>query len=89
MKVLRQTSSASPTIIRNNDHIPIVLTNRQKQILQLICQEFSNQEIAARLCISTRTVEGHRNNLLLTIGCKNTAGLVIFAIRYGIFELMS
>jgi len=71
--------------LRNINSIAIELTNRETEILRLICQEYSNPEIADKLALSVRTVEGHRNNLLLKTGCRNTAGLVLFAIRYGIF----
>ena len=57
------------------------LTDREKEILQLICEEYTTHEIAAKLFISPRTVDGHRNNLLQKLGCKNVAGLVVFAIR--------
>jgi len=57
------------------------LTRREKEILNLICKELTSQEIAQKLFISDSTVNGHRNNLLLKIGCKNTAGLVLFAIK--------
>jgi DNA-binding CsgD family transcriptional regulator len=43
--------------------------------------------MAESLNISVRTVEGHRNNLLAKTGCKNMAGLVVFAIRHEIFPL--
>ncbi|WP_188316117.1 response regulator transcription factor [Chitinophaga agrisoli] len=71
--------------LRNINAIAIELTNRETEILRLICQEYSNPEIADKLSLSVRTVEGHRNNLLLKTGCRNTAGLVLFAIRYGFF----
>lgn len=70
------------------NHIPIELTAREKEVLQLICREFTNQEIADKFSVSVRTIDGHRNNLLLKTGCRNTAGLVMFAIRYGFIELL-
>ena len=59
----------------------VELTNREKEVLQLICGEFTTQEIADKLFISNRTVEGHRNNLLSKLGCRNTAGLVVYALQ--------
>lgn len=67
---------------------PIDLTKREREVLTLICQEYTNIEIADKLFLSMRTVEGHRNNLLLKTGCKNTAGLVVFAIKHGLFEVL-
>jgi DNA-binding NarL/FixJ family response regulator len=75
--------------IRNLNHIPIELTDREREVLQSICMERTNNEMADAMHISVRTVEGHRNNLLLKTGCKNTAGLVIFAIRHDIFTLIA
>jgi DNA-binding NarL/FixJ family response regulator len=62
-------------------------TKREKEVLQLICQEFTSPEIGKKLFISERTVNGHRNNLLSKTGCRNTAGLVLFAIKNEFFDL--
>ena len=59
----------------------IKLSDREQEILQLICEQYTNSEIAEKLFISTRTVDGHRNNLLQKLNCKNTAGLVAIAIQ--------
>ena len=59
----------------------VQLTAREKEVLQLICEQLTAQEIADRLYISRRTVEGHRNNLLMKLNCRNIAGLVAFAIQ--------
>lgn len=80
-KAMQKTDSF-PKTLNSVNHIPIELTARETEILQLICKELTNQEIASRLFLSVRTVEGHRNNLLLKTGCKNTAGLVMFAVRH-------
>ena len=47
----------------------------------------SNQEIADELFISKRTVDKHRANILEKTGCKNTASLVVYAIRNGIVDI--
>lgn len=57
------------------------LTNREKEVLVLICKQMNTHEIAEKLFISPRTVEGHRNNLLLKTESKNVAGLVVYAIQ--------
>jgi len=59
----------------------IILTKREREILELICYQNSTQQIADKLFISPRTVEGHRNNLLLKTDSQNSAGLVVFAIQ--------
>ncbi len=60
------------------------LSHREKEILALIVDELSNQEIADKLFISTRTVDAHKRNLLQKTGAKNIAGLVIYALEHGI-----
>lgn len=57
------------------------LTSREQEVLQLICEQHTASEIADRLFISRRTVEGHRNNLLMKLNCRNIAGLVVYAIQ--------
>lgn len=57
------------------------LTNREVEVLKLICRQYSGVEIAEKLFLSSRTVEGHRNNLLRKTECKNMIGLIIYAIQ--------
>lgn len=61
--------------------IEISLSRREKEVLQLIVQEYSNKEIADKLFISSRTVEAHKRNLLDKTGAKNIAGLVLYAVE--------
>ncbi len=65
----------------------LYLTRKEKEVLTLICAQYTTQEIADKLFISPRTVDGHRNNLLQKTNCKNTAGLVIFAIQNSIVDI--
>lgn len=60
------------------------LTNREKQVLQLIAQGKSNKEIAALLDLSVNTVSVHRANLMEKMNIHRTAELVLFAIRKGL-----
>ncbi|WP_143774292.1 response regulator transcription factor [Niastella vici] len=87
LKAIQHASSDKNKSLKSVNNIPIELTRREEEILRLICGEQSNAEIAGQLFISVRTVEGHRNNLLLKTGCQNTAGLVLFAVKYGIYEI--
>jgi len=57
------------------------LSKRELEVLQLICKQKNTVEMAEQLFISPRTVEGHRNNLLLKTESKNSAGLVVYAIQ--------
>ncbi|RDI58099.1 response regulator transcription factor [Flavobacterium glaciei] len=63
------------------------LSPREIEVLKLICIQKSTVEIAEQLFISPRTVEGHRNNLLLKTESKNIAGLVVYAIQNGLMLL--
>jgi len=87
LNAMRNAAKYRKQGLKNLNHIPISLTEREIMILQMICEELTNAEISEKLFISSRTVDGHRNNLLIKTGCKNTAGLVIFAIKYGIYEV--
>lgn len=64
------------------------ITKREQEILQLVCHQHTTEEIAEKLFISVKTVNGHRNNLLQKTGSRNSAGLVMYAIRNGIVELV-
>lgn len=59
------------------------LSEQDAELLKLICAELTNIEIAEKLNLSSKTVENYRNKLLAKTGAKNTAGLVMFAIRKG------
>jgi DNA-binding NarL/FixJ family response regulator len=83
-----QSPSAHTKGLTNIQSIPIDLSPREIEVLKLICEEFSNAEIAEKLFLSVRTVDGHRNNLLAKTGCHNTAGLVLFAVKHRIFEVL-
>lgn len=73
---------------KNINNLPVNLTDRELQLLKLICKEYSNAEIAKELYLSVRTVEGHRNNLIQKIGCRNTAGVVLFAVKHKLFNTL-
>ena len=75
-------------LIRNRqNNSQIILTQREKEILALICEGLSSSEIAAKLFLSERTVENHRANLLDKTGCRNSLSLVIFALRNNLIDL--
>lgn len=79
------------TITRKNHAEPRIgetlkLTDRETEVLKLICEEFTTAEIAAKVCLSTRTIEGIRTSLIEKTGVKNVAGLVLYAIKNGIFS---
>lgn len=81
MKGLHSGRPGEPTDPADND---TQLTDREIEVLQLIVEEHTNQEIADMLYISKRTVDSHRSNLLQKTNSKNTAGLVRFALKHNL-----
>jgi DNA-binding NarL/FixJ family response regulator len=81
----QRTSGKKPRLLIQDD-IPSTLTHRELDVLDLICKQMTAQEIADKLFISVRTVDGHRNNLLEKTGMRNTAGLVIFSIKNNLLD---
>ena len=77
---------ARNTIIIDSKKIDDILTRREIEILQLICKEFSNSEIASKLFLSVGTVETHRKRIISKLGVNNTVGLVKFAARHGLIN---
>jgi len=63
-----------------------ILSTREKEILIAICEQLTSKETAEKLFITSRTVEGHRNSLLQKTGAKNSAGLVIYAIKNNLYD---
>jgi two-component system response regulator NreC len=69
------------------NHDPISnLSPREKEILQLIAEEYTSNEIAAMLFISEKTVEKHRASLMEKLNVRNLAGLVRFAVKYHLVD---
>lgn len=64
-----------------------LLSKREIEVLQLICKELTNKEIADHLHLSPRTIESYRKTLLIKVGARNAVGLVIFAIKNAYFSL--
>ncbi len=60
------------------------ISERELEVLEHICQGITTQNIADMLCLSARTVEGHRNRIMEKTGTKNVAGLVAWAVRNGV-----
>lgn len=71
---------------QDNNSLDIIpsISRREKEVLELIVQEFTTQEIADALHIGFSTVETHRRNLSVKLGARNTAGLVRIALEYGL-----
>jgi DNA-binding NarL/FixJ family response regulator len=59
----------------------IVLSDREKEVLTLVCMEFTASEISQKMSISARTVEAIKDRLMERFGVKNSVGLVFFAMK--------
>lgn len=81
LKKLVHKAQIKPVFNKN-----IELTARETEILKMICQELTALEISKQIFLSPRTVEGIRTKLLEKIGVKNTAGLVMYAVKNKIVE---
>lgn len=78
-------------LVKKNDIQPrfkqeILLNDKEREVLRLICKEHTTAEIGEKIFLSPRTVDGIRATLLEKIGVRNIAGLVIYAIKNGIYE---
>jgi len=73
------------SIAKKNEEVK--LTVRELEILKLICIGLSNEQIAEKLYLSQETIKWHRSNILSKTGCKNTATLVLYAVRTNLVEL--
>lgn len=87
LKIIHENINSSSGKRIKKDLEKKVLSKREIEILELICEQYTTTEIAEKLCISTRTVEGHRTNLLLKTQSKNVAGLVIYGIQKKLIEI--
>jgi DNA-binding CsgD family transcriptional regulator len=81
--ISEQISGKSPRPDMNENS----LSEREVEILKLICQQKTAKEIGDQLFITQRTVEGHKNNLFVKTGAKNIAGLVIYALQHRIIQI--
>ena len=77
----------SPPIKQINDPNYNSLTLREQEILRLLAEGFSNKEIADMLCISLKTVQNHRSNIMNKLGLHNLMDLVKYAVKLGLVDL--
>ncbi|MGN7722210.1 response regulator transcription factor [Chitinophaga sp. YIM B06452] len=81
-KVLHKNKQQFKPTFKNE----VQLSDRELEVLKLICNEYTTQEIADQIYLSSRTVEGLRQKLLEKLNVKNTVGLVLYAFRNGLIE---
>ena len=85
MKTLIQRVQSPPTAKKETKE-DLKLTEREIEIIKLVAEEFSNQEISEKLFISPRTVESHKRNMISKLDVKNSIGLVRYAISNGLVD---
>lgn len=76
-------------LVRNRPESPdsIKLTIKERQVLDLVCKQLSNKEIADLMFLSEKTIKRHRSTLNEKVGAKNAAGLIVYAIQNGLFRV--
>lgn len=84
-KILLKRSHARQKVVPSLSN-EITLNEKEREVLKLICLEFTAQEIAQKMDISPRTVEAIKNRLMERFGSKNTAGLVFFAVKNNLVD---
>lgn len=67
--------------------IGIDFTDREMEILKLVCENYSNEQIADKINLSYDTIKWHRANILSKTGCNNAVGLLLYALKNKIIEL--
>ncbi|HOA38448.1 MAG TPA: response regulator transcription factor [Flavihumibacter sp.] len=88
-----KTSSRLATLIASSMFNPYLkkekpdFTEREVEIIALLCREFSNKDIGEKLHLSQRTIESHRERILEKMKVRNLAGLVVYAIKNGIYKI--
>jgi len=65
-----------------------VFSEREREIIRLICKELTSKEIASELNLSKRTIEGHRSRIMIKTGSKSTAGIILYAVEHKIYQCM-
>lgn len=73
--------------LQNIDNEEYVISNREKQVLKLICESKTNKNIALNLRISEQTVKAHRKNIMKKLGIHNVTDLLKYAIKIGLIEV--
>ncbi len=80
-------TAAKQLLPRHSTKSKIKLSDRESEVLKLICMGNSNQEIADSLKLSSHTIDAHRKKLLSKIGARNTASMIMISIRDGLIDL--
>jgi DNA-binding NarL/FixJ family response regulator len=85
-KILNRLSNLNDILPASGVNVDFELSERESEVLHLIGEGFTNNEIADKLFSSRRTIEGHRQSLMEKTGSKNTATLIKFAVQNGLIK---
>ncbi|HEY4111244.1 response regulator transcription factor [Puia sp.] len=86
-KLARSISNARSDATDGSTGVAVTLSDREREVLRLMCSEFTLKEMADRLYLSPRTVDGYRDSLFQKFNVKSRVGLVLVAIKLGIFQI--
>ena len=64
-----------------------LMNDREKDFLQLACSEYTYNEIAAKMFLSPKTIDGYRNSLFEKLNVKSRVGLALYAVKHGLVQL--
>lgn len=73
--------------LKKGNPAAIKFTPAEQKVIQLVCRQYTSSEIAEELGLSKRTVEGYRANVLEKMKAKNSVGILIYAIKNGLFKI--
>jgi DNA-binding CsgD family transcriptional regulator len=65
----------------------VELIQQETKLVKLICKQFTSKEIAKKMDLGHRTVEDYRRKIIKKIRAKNTAGIVIYAVKNGMYKI--
>jgi DNA-binding NarL/FixJ family response regulator len=82
--LLKKSHARAKTIPSLNSEV--VMNDKEREVIRLLCMEYTAQEIAQKMEISPRTVEAIKDRLMERFGTKNTAGLVFFAVKNNLID---
>lgn len=80
-------NSMNKELPENKPAQEIVLSEREREFLKMACTELTYKEIADKMCLASRTIDGYREALFEKLGVKNRVGLVLYAIKHGIVKI--
>ncbi len=85
--MVREKMEEEKSNVKKNSGPVYTLTSREKEVLQLIVENYTSKEIGEKLFISKRTADHHRENIMFKLGVKNISGLIKKAIELGVIRI--